>query len=160
MEESEMNQDAAHELSLTKLLDSPAEKLYRLWTDPARMADWFCPKPWTVSHAELDVRPGGRCNVTMQGAGGEVMANPGQYLEIVPNRKIVFTDAFTGDWKPKDGAPFMVAIVTFEPEGGKTRYRAVVRHWNEADKKKHEEMGFHPGWGIAADQLDALAKTL
>ncbi len=54
----------------------------------------------------------------------------------------------------------MTVILTFEPEGGKTRYTAVVRHWSEEDKKKHEEMGFHQGWGQCADQLEALAKTL
>jgi uncharacterized protein YndB with AHSA1/START domain len=149
-----------HELVLDRLLDAPAEKLYRLWTDPRRMHEWFCPKPWAVTHAELDVRPGGKCDVTMKGPNGEASALPGQYLEVVPNRKIVFSDAFTGDWTPKDGAPFMVATVTFTPQGDKTRYVAVVRHWTEADMKKHEEMGFHQGWGIVADQLEALAKTI
>jgi len=72
----------------------------------------------------------------------------------------VNADAFTGDWMPNDGAPFMVATVTFEPEGDKTRYTATVRHWSEADRKTHEEMGFHPGWGLCAEQLEALAKTL
>jgi len=150
----------AFELTLNRLLDAPADKLFRLWTDPARMHEWFCPKPWTVSKAELDVRPGGKSDITMQGPNGEVVCNPGQYLEVVPGRKIVFSDAFTGDWKPKEGAPFMVATVTFEPEDGKTRYVCVVRHWTEADMKKHEDMGFHQGWGIVADQLEALAKTI
>jgi uncharacterized protein YndB with AHSA1/START domain len=150
----------AHELVLDRLLDAPAEKLFRLWTDPTRMHEWFCPKPWTVTDVELDLRPGGACNFTMHGPNGEVVPNSGQYLEIVPNRKIVFTDAFTGDWKPKDGAPFMVATVTFEPQGGKTRYVCVARHWTEAEMKKHEQMGFHEGWGIVADQLEALAKTI
>ena len=126
----------AFELTLNRLLDAPADKLFRLWTDPSRMNEWFCPKPWTVSKAELDVRPGGACNITMQGPNGEVMPNPGQYLEIVPNRKIVFTDAFTGDWRPKDGAPFMVATVTFEPEGNKTRYIAV-----DTEKDEHTAAG-------------------
>jgi uncharacterized protein YndB with AHSA1/START domain len=150
----------SHELTLNRLLDAPADKLFQLWTDPARLKEWFCPRPWTVSHAELDVRPGGACNVTMMGPNGEAMPNPGQYLEIVPNRKIVFSDAFTGDWKPKDGAPFMVATITFTPEGDKTRYVATVRHWSEADKHKHEAMGFQPGWNIVADQLEALAKAI
>ena len=52
------------------------------------------------------------------------------------------------------------AIITFEDEGGKTRYTATVRHWSAEDKKTHEEMGFHPGWGQCADQLAALAKTI
>jgi uncharacterized protein YndB with AHSA1/START domain len=55
----------------------------------------------------------------------------------------------------------MVAIVTFEDlGGGKTRYRAVARHWSAEDKAAHEQMGFHEGWGIVADQLAALAATL
>ncbi len=150
----------AHELVLNRLLDAPPEKLYRLWTDPGTYGEWFCPKPWRVSHAEMDVRAGGRSNVTMQGPNGEVVQNPGQWLEVIPNRKLVFSDAFVGDWKPKDGAPFMVATLTFEPEGNKTRYIAVVSHWSEADKLQHEKMGFAQGWGIVADQLEALAKKI
>ena len=60
----------------------------------------------------------------------------------------------------KKGAPFMVATITFEPEGNKTRYIAIVRHRSEADKKKREEMGFHKGWGQCAEQLEALARAL
>lgn len=150
----------AHEMSFTRLIDAPADKLFRLWTDPARMSEWFCPKPWKVSDAKLDVRPGGASDITMQGPNGEVMPNRGQYLEIVPNRRIVFTDAFTGDWQTKDGAPFMVGIVEFAPEGGKTRYTCTVRHWSEETRRQHEEMGFPRGWEIAADQLEALAKAI
>lgn len=96
----------------------------------------------------------------MNGPNGEVMPQPGVYLEVVPNQKIVFTDAFTEAWKPSD-KPFMVGIVTFEDLGdGKTRYRAVARHWTVEDKAAHEQMGFHEGWGVATDQLTALAKTL
>ncbi len=151
---------AAHELVLNRLLDAPPDTLYRLWTDPTRLKDWFCPRPWTVTQAELDVRPGGVCHFTMQGPNGEVVPNLGQYLEVVPGRKLVFTDAFTGGWIPKEGAPFMVATITFEPEGGKTRYIATVRHWTEADMKKHEAMGYQQGWNTVADQLETLARTL
>jgi uncharacterized protein YndB with AHSA1/START domain len=54
----------------------------------------------------------------------------------------------------------MTAIVTFADEGGKTRYTARALHWTAEDKKTHEEMGFHQGWGQCADQLAALAKTI
>ncbi len=157
---ADWKENMAHEMSFTRLIDAPAETLFRLWTDPSRMHEWFCPRPWTVTDVRLDVRAGGGCTMTMVGPEGERLPNPGQYLEIIPNRRIVFSDAFTGDWKTKDGAPFFVGIVEFEPEGGKTRYTCTVRHWNEADMKKHEEMGFYTGWGIVADQLEALAKTI
>ena len=149
-----------HEMSLIRLMDAPADKLFRCWTTPELIKQWFAPKPYTTSIAEVELRAGGRNNIVMKSPEGQEIPCPGTYLEIVPNRKIVFTDAFTGDWNPREGAPFMVAIVTFEPEGNKTRYTATVRHWTEADRARHEQMGFHQGWGQCADQLEALAKTI
>jgi uncharacterized protein YndB with AHSA1/START domain len=149
-----------YELTLTRLLDAPRMSLYRCWTEPELIKQWFAPKPYTTPVALVDLRAGGASNVVMKSPDGQEIPCPGQYLEIVPGRKLVFTDAFTGDWSPRGGAPFMVAIITFEDEAGMTRYTATVKHWTEADKKKHEEMGFHQGWGQCADQLEALAKTL
>lgn len=54
----------------------------------------------------------------------------------------------------------MTVTLTLEDEGGKTRYTAVARHWTVEDRKAHEAMGFHEGWGLCADQLEALVKTL
>ena len=147
------------ELVLTRLIDAPREAVYRCWTEPELLKQWFAPKPVTTPVAELDVRPGGSNLIVMRMPDGMEMPNPGVYLEVVPNEKLVFTDAFTRAWEPKPD-PFMVVILTFEEEGGKTRYTARVRHWTEEDKKAHEEMGFHTGWGQCADQLEALAKTL
>ncbi|HWG03906.1 MAG TPA: SRPBCC family protein, partial [Beijerinckiaceae bacterium] len=141
-------------------LDAPRMSLYRCWTEPNLIKQWFAPKPYTTPIAEVDLRAGGASNVVMKSPEGQEIPCPGQYLDIVPGRKLVFTDAFTGDWSPREGAPFMVAIITFEDEAGKTRYTATVKHWTEEDKKKHEDMGFHQGWGQCADQLEVLAKTL
>ena len=149
-----------HEMSLTRLLDAPADKLFRCWTTPELIKQWFAPKPYTTPVAEVELKVGGHNSIVMRSPDGQDIPCPGSYLEIVPNRKLVFTDAFTGDWNPREGAPFMVATVTFEPEGNKTRYSATVRHWTEADREKHEQMGFHQGWGQCADQLEALAKTI
>ena len=151
---------AAHELVLTRLIDAPADKLFRCWTDPALLKRWFAPAPYTTPVAEMDVRVGGASNIVMKSPEGQEMPNPGTVLEVIPGRKLVFTDAYTGDWLPREGAPFMTAIITFDPEGGKTRYTATVRHWTEADAKRHEQMGFHQGWGVCADQLEALVKTI
>jgi uncharacterized protein YndB with AHSA1/START domain len=134
--------------------------LFRCWTDPALLKRWFAPAPYTTPAAEMDVRVGGASNIVMKSPEGQEIPNPGTILEVIPGRKLVFTDAYTGDWMPREGAPFMTAIITFDPEGGKTRYTATVRHWSAADVKTHEEMGFHQGWGICADQLEALAKTI
>ena len=147
------------ELVLTRLVDVPAEKLYRCWTEPALLTQWFAPLPWTTPHAELDVRAGGANRITMRSPEGEDMPNEGIYLEVVPNEKLVITDAFRAGWMPT-AAAFMVIVLTFTPEDGKTRYIARARHWTKAAAEQHEQMGFHTGWGICADQLVALAKTL
>ncbi len=150
---------ADRDLVLTRLIDAPPEAVYRAWTDPGLLVKWFAPLPYTTTVAELDVRPGGASLVVMRGPDGTDMPNRGVYLEVVPNRRLVSTDAYTSAWEPSD-KPFMTVILTFEPEAGKTRYTARVRHWTLADKEAHEQMGFHQGWGICTDQLEALVKTL
>jgi uncharacterized protein YndB with AHSA1/START domain len=147
------------ELVLTRLIDAPREKLFRAWTDPELLKQWFAPLPYTTPHAELDVRPGGASLVVMKGPDGQEMPNRGVYLEVIKNERIVFTNAYTKAWEPSD-KPFMTVILTFEDEGGKTRYTARVRHWSVEDREMHEKMGFHQGWGQCADQLTALVAKL
>lgn len=149
----------AHDLSIELILDAPAEKLYRCYTDPKLLQQWFAPKPWTIKSVDIDVRPGGRFNFVMASPDGQEYLNSGIFLAVEPNKKLVTTDAVTPDFKPS--GPFMIAEVTFEDMGaGKTRYRAVARHWSEEAKKQHAEMGFEPGWTQTARQMEALAKTI
>lgn len=153
------------ELVLDRLLDAPREAVYRCWTEPELLTQWFAPKPFTTPSATLDVRPGGSNLVIMQSPEGQETPNRGVYLDVVPGRKLVFTDAFTSAWAPVEGAPFMTVILTFDDEAlpdGRvgTRYLARVRHWQSETRAQHEAMGFHAGWGQCADQLEALAKTL
>jgi uncharacterized protein YndB with AHSA1/START domain len=146
-------------LVLNRLLDAPREKLYRAWVEPELMKKWFAPAPWSIARVETDLRPGGSSLVVMKSPEGEEYPNAGIYLEIVPNERIVFTDAFTSAWQPSE-KPFMVATVTFADEGGKTRYIATARHWTVEDREQHEQMGFHEGWGQCATQLEQLARTM
>jgi uncharacterized protein YndB with AHSA1/START domain len=157
--EAEPTPRSDRELVLTRLIDAPREKLYRAWTEPELVKQWFAPLPWTTPHAELDVRPGGASLIVMRSPEGKDFPNPGIFLEVVPNEKIVLTDAYVKAWEPSE-KPFMTAIVTFEDEGGKTRYTARVLHWSVADREEHEKMGFHQGWGQCADQLAALAAKI
>jgi uncharacterized protein YndB with AHSA1/START domain len=150
---------ADRELMLTRLIDAPREKLYRAWTDAALLKQWFAPLPYTTPVAELDVRPGGSAFIVMRGPDGKDLPNHGVYLEVVPDQRLVSTDAFVKAWEPSE-KPFMTLILTFEAEGGKTRYTARVRHWTVADRETHEKMGFHQGWGICTDQLTALVAKI
>jgi len=146
------------ELVLTRLINAPREKVYRAWTDPELLKQWFAPKPYTTPIVEIDVRVGGSGYFVMRGADGKDLPNRGVYLEVVPNEKLVSTDAYVEAWEPSEKS-FMTLILTFEDEGGKTRYTARVRHWTVADREAHEKMGFHAGWGPWTDQLEALTPT-
>jgi uncharacterized protein YndB with AHSA1/START domain len=149
-----------HELVFTRLIDAPREKLFRCWTEPELLKQWFAPLPFTTPIVEVDLRAGGTNRIVMRGPNGQEIDNRGTYLEVVPGRKLVFTDAYIGDWTPKPGKPFMTGIITFEDEAGQTRYTACVRHWTKEDCDAHVQMGFHQGWAQCADQLAALAKTI
>jgi uncharacterized protein YndB with AHSA1/START domain len=148
------------ELRVSCELEVTPDKPYRAWTDPELLPHWFCPRPWGVSRARMDVRPGGASEVVMRSPEGQEFPNPGQFLEVVPNQRLVFTDAYLGDWQPSS-KPFMTVVLRFEAlPGGRTRYIASVNHWNADDCAAHEKMGFHEGWKMATEQLAELVAQL
>ncbi len=159
MTSSEHSSLAERELVLERVIAASPEKLFRAWTEPDLLKRWFTPKPWTVAAVELDVRPGGKNLVVMRSPEGQEFPNRGVYLEVVPNRRLVFTDAYIDAWTPAD-KPFMTVTISFTAEGEGTRYRARVLHWTVADREAHEQMGFHPGWSQATDQLAELVAGL
>ena len=155
----QVNPSTNRDLVLTRLFDAPPEKLFRAWTEPLLVKQWFAPQPWTVSGARIDARPGGSTLVVMRDPDGNDHPSEGVYLEVVPNRKLVFTDAYTSAWTPSQ-KPFMTVVLTFEEEpDGRTKYTALARHWTAEDREAHETMGFHQGWERCTDQLAELLQT-
>lgn len=151
--------ESPKELSVTRLIAAPPEKVWEAMTE--RQTEWWCPKPWTVQIVEQDRRAGGRCAMVMYGPNGENLPQEGIYLAYEPGRRFVSTDAVgidaaTGDFVP--AGPFMIGIWEIAPEGEGTRYTARARHWTEEAMQQHADMGFVEGWGICADQLKALCE--
>ena len=145
----------SHELSITRLIDAPVDAVWRAWTGDT--GAWFCPRPWTAEFVTQDLRTGGRSEIVMRGPAGEENRLEGVYLEVIPGRRIVSTDAFTAGWHP--AGPFMLRIDDFAEEDGKTRYTATARHWTQEARDNHAAMGFEAGWNAATDQLEAIALT-
>lgn len=146
-----------HDLVLTRDVAVDREALWRAWTDPALLKQWWAPKPFVTTECELDLRPGGLFRAVMQGPDGAEYPMQGCLLEVKKPERLVLTDALLGDYRPSSES-FFTAAITFEDlGGGKTRYTARAMHKNEADRKKHEEMGFQEGWGQCLDQLVELA---
>ena len=147
--------DAPFELAIERHIYAPPEIVWQVMTE--RLAEWWCPKPWRAEVVEQDWRAGGRNAVTMYGPNGEESGGEGVFLEVVPNRRIVFTDAFKAGWIPQE--PFMVGFFELSPDGDGTHYRAGARHWSEAAFNQHKDMGFEGGWSTVAAQLAELAEA-
>ena len=83
----------------------------------------------------------------------------GCYLEVVENERLTWTAALGPGYRPNiTDFPF-TATILIEPAGKGTKYTAIAKHGDAELKKRHEEMGFHEGWGTALDQLVELSKT-
>ena len=153
------------DIMLDRFLQAPPALVWRCWTEPDLFHQWYLPKPWHASNAVLDLRPGGRFSFQVNGPEGDASQAEGSFLEVIPERKLVFTDLFGPDYAPfempdSNLGPNFNAILTFASEGSGTRYRAVARHRNAKDAAMNKEMGFEAGWAMTADQLEALAVTL
>jgi uncharacterized protein YndB with AHSA1/START domain len=155
--------DAGHDpeldLVLERVINVPPELVWQAWTRPEHVKRWFAPAPWSVSECEIDLRPGGAFRTVMRSPEGEAHPGVGCFLEIVENRRLVFTDALEPGYRPAK-EPFFTAVVTMEAAGAGTRYVARAIHRDAEGRDKHEAMGFHQGWSAALDQLVELAKTL
>jgi uncharacterized protein YndB with AHSA1/START domain len=153
------------DLSLTRIVDVPRALVWRAWTEAELLKPWFCPLPWKTIDCEIDLRPGGIFRTTMQSPEGQTFNNMGCYLEVIPNEKLVWTNALQPGYRPSlmsatcgsDEANFMfTAMIELADNGQGTRYTATVIHADEAGCTQHAAMGFEGGWGTALDQLVAM----
>lgn len=148
------------DLTLTRVVPVPRRLVWKAWTEPKHLMKWFAPAPWTTIDCEIDLRPGGIFRTTMRSPEGKEFPNAGGcYLEVVKHERLVWTDALGPGYRPSK-EPFFTAILTFEDCEGGTRYTARALHKDDADRKRHADMGFEHGWGKALDQLVALADQL
>jgi uncharacterized protein YndB with AHSA1/START domain len=148
------------ELILTRIIGAPRPVVWRCWTDPVLLMEWYCPRPWRVTDADFDLRPGGRMNMVMHGPNGERHELIGICLENIPEERLTFTDSYSEGFVPREKS-FMTGYVRLADAGaGNTRMVWGARHANEEATKSHLAMGFEQGWSAAADQLDALARRL
>jgi uncharacterized protein YndB with AHSA1/START domain len=161
---SEAAKPRAIELVVERTLKASRDKVWRCWTEPKLLGEWFCPKPWRAEITSQDLRAGGGQTMTLHGPEGEHMDLAGIYLEVKPQEKLVSTSAIAEGWipvnHPEPGFPELQFVELSDAPGGGTFLRWGARHWTEEAKKQHEAMGFEQGWNICVDQLDALAQTL
>lgn len=153
--------DPTLDLVLEREVDVPPHLVWTAWTTPEHVKQWFAPKPYETIECDIDLRPGGIFHTIMRSPEGETMdEGAGCILEVIEQRRLVWTAALGPGFRPVASDFPFTAIITLEPAGTGTKYRAVAVHSSTELKAQHEKMGFHEGWGAALDQLVEVAKTL
>lgn len=161
--------DPRLDLVLERRVDVPRRLVWKAWTTPEHLVRWFTPAPWTTVDCEIDLRPGGIFRTVMRSPEGEEFPNVGCYLEVIEAERLSWTDALEPGFRPSrrniesvpgGGITAFTAVISLADDGAGTRYTALAIHRSEAERRSHEEMGFHDGWGRALDQLVDLTRTL
>lgn len=149
------------DLVLTRHLAAAPDRVWRCWTEPDLIKQWFAPKPVITREVQIDLRPGGRFFSLMVLPDGMEFPNEGCILAVEPGRRLVFTECLTAGFRPAASPMIlMTAEISLEPDGAGTLYTARVLHGDAATRDKHAEMGFFEGWGTATTQLEAVAAGL
>jgi uncharacterized protein YndB with AHSA1/START domain len=159
--------DPRFDLRLERQADVSPDLVWRAWTTPRYLQQWFTPAPWKTVECEIDLRPGGIFRTVMRSPEGQDFPNAGCYLDIVESRRLVWTNALAPGFRPSSppatGAGHMewlvfTAVISLSARGTGTLYTAQVLHSDEASCQRHAAMGFNDGWGKAFDQLLAAAR--
>jgi uncharacterized protein YndB with AHSA1/START domain len=151
---------------VTRVFDAPRDAVWKAWTEPAQLKEWWGPTKHSVPECHIDLRVGGRYLLCERAAGGSMLWVTGTYREVVAPERLVTTLSFAdsqgnivppGHYRLHPGMPLeMLVTVTFEARGRKTA--VTVRQEGLLDDQIGRFIG--EGWGEAFDKLDALLHAL
>ena len=153
-----MNPDL--DLDLERIIRAPRATVWRAWTDPSRLQQWWIPAPSHCRVDRLDLWPGGAFVTRLSDDGDEFAPHlDACFLAVDELERIVFTTAIDSTWRPAGSAPVMTATITLNDHPDGTDYRVVVRHGDPEARAHHEKLGFTEGWGAVTGQLAALTES-
>ncbi|MGH3851723.1 MAG: SRPBCC domain-containing protein, partial [Pseudonocardiaceae bacterium] len=146
-------------LSLNRVIRASRHAVWNAWTDPARLAQWWLPRPTSCRVERLDVVTGGAFVTSMSDDGVEFVPHlDACFLAVDNGERLVFTNAVDSGWRPATAEPAMTAEIVLHDHPDGTDYRVVVRHRDPAARALHEQLGFFSGWGTVIDQLAGLVE--
>jgi uncharacterized protein YndB with AHSA1/START domain len=138
------------EVTITRIFNAPRAVVFRAWTDPVQLAQWWGPKGFTNPVCEIDVRIGGALRIHMRGPDGSIYPMKGEFREIVPPERLAFTnialdeagnailEGFTTVTFADDGGK---TTLTLRPRGRRQSCRLPARHGNGLDPKHRQIAG-------------------
>ncbi len=145
------------ELTITRLINAPRERVWKAWTDPKQVAKWWGPKGFTIPVCEMDVRPGGRILIHMSGFG-MLATMAGVFKEIVEPERLVFTSNAYFDTSLSKILIEGITTVTFADEAGKTRLTVHAAVLKAAPEATQALAGMNQGWTEQIDKLEEFVK--
>ena len=142
------------ELTITRVFDAPRARVFRAWTDPAQLAQWWGPKDFTNPVCEFEARVGGKIRIHMRAPDGAVYPMQGEIREIMPPERLAFTNIAVDE----AGRHLLEGFttVTFAEKNGKTEMTLHTRASAVADKAVAYLQGMETGWTMSIDKLEAL----
>ncbi len=153
-----ITKDAANkQLTIVRDFKAPVEQVWRAWTEPSLLDEWWAPKPWKAKTKSMEFKEGGTWLYAMQGPDGEETWCRADFETVDPGRSYTGTDAFCdADGKVTNDPPGMHWQVAFTPTAAGTRVNVVITFQSEEDMNKIVEMGFKEGFTAAHANLDSL----
>ncbi len=148
------------DVTITRTFDAPRALVWKAWTDPTLVSQWFGPEMFDIPFAELDLRPGGKYNIHMRGPDGTIYPDQGTYLEITPPERIVFTSCAFEDGQ---GGYLLEThnTLTLEEQAGRTLMTLQITVTKRAPEVEDALSGMEMGWSQSFGKLtERLAQTI
>jgi uncharacterized protein YndB with AHSA1/START domain len=138
-------------LEITRFINASPDRIYAAWTDPAQLKEWFGPENVRTRNFIADARVGGKYRWDLTTPEGEEMSAFGEYQELVPGKKIVFTWKWDDDevWQERNS---LVTVELFDRDGGTELFFKHEQLPSEESRDRHTE-----GWNSILDRLQQFA---
>ena len=172
MKKSDTTEDAAErDFVLTRVFDVPRSLVFKAWTDPKHMAQWWGPRIATTPICEMDVRPGGAYRIVMRLPDGNLLPLKGFYREVVEPERLVWTmdhSELPPEWHDKvdpnrqhaDAVGEATSTITFEDLDGKTKLTIRIRFVSTDIRNAMMRLGMNEGWTESLARLAELAAKM
>lgn len=145
---------------LRRAFDASPPEVFELWTDPVLVSQWWGIAGSTIVSCVLDVRVGGKWHIAMRTASGQIYPNGGTYLEVVPDKRLVYLDepdASIREWKGQTPSASR-HTVTFIGKPEHTVVTMQIVFGSRADRERMTGFGIQQGLEQGLDRLEALIR--
>jgi uncharacterized protein YndB with AHSA1/START domain len=147
---------ADEQILITREFDAPRHLVYTAWTTPELVRRWWCGRRGDMTVVEMDFRVGGAWRYVMNARDGHEVGFHGEYREIVPDERIVWTEVYEG---APEGEPALVTA-TFSEAEGRTRLSLLTEVESKAVRDMIVESGMEIGVQEQMEILDEILPTL